>query len=121
AGADVTAALRAMDGQKVSPARLRAPQLRGLAEPHGVILDFGPLPGERPLVLALTGWLRFGGGMANIAASHNPSLPYPFPRLEAETGDGRWVPVDVRVGVPAGKTKTILVDLAGKLPAGVRR
>jgi hypothetical protein len=29
--------------------------------------------------------------------------------------------VDVTVGVPAGKTKTILVDLAGKLPSGSQR
>jgi len=29
--------------------------------------------------------------------------------------------VDVVVGVPCGKTKTIIVDLAGKLPPGSRR
>ena len=72
-------------------------------------------------MLALTGWLRFGGGMANIAASHDPNLPFPFPTLEVETPDGSWQPVDVTVGAPAGKTKTILVDLAGKLAAGSRR
>jgi Tfp pilus assembly protein PilF len=120
-GSDVTAALAGIDGVKVSPPRLRIPQLRGLAEPHGIILDFGPLPVDRPLVLALTGWLRFGGGMANVAASHNPELPFPFPQLEAETPPGQWRPVNVTVGAPAGKTKTILVDLAGHLPAGAGR
>jgi hypothetical protein len=85
-----------------------------------VVLDFGPLKIERPLALVLNGWLRFGGGMANINASHDPSLPFPFPALEVEV-NGQWQPVDVTVGAPAGKTKTILVDLAGKLPLGAHR
>ncbi len=120
-GEDCTAALQRVDEQRVSPARLRIPQLRGLAEPHGVILDFGPLDTGRPLVLALTGWLRFGGGMANVAASHDPDLPFPFPQLEVETGRNHWQAVDVVAGAPSGKTKSILIDLAGKLPADSRR
>ncbi|HMO65385.1 MAG TPA: hypothetical protein PKE47_09230, partial [Verrucomicrobiota bacterium] len=121
AGDDVTAALQAEDGQMVSPPQLRAPQLRGHAEPHGVVLDFGPLDPARPLVLAMTGWLRFGGGMANMAAARDPAVPFPFPRLEAELPDGRWQELEVIVGAPIGKTKTMLVDLAGRLPAGTRR
>ncbi|MCX6905830.1 MAG: FG-GAP-like repeat-containing protein, partial [Verrucomicrobia bacterium] len=120
-GEDVTSALAEMDGQVASPPHLRVPQLRGLAEPHAYVLDFGPLDARRPLVRALTGWLRLGGGMANIAASHHPDLPFPFPMLEAETGSGDWQKLDVVVGAPSGKTKTILVDLAGKLPLGTRR
>jgi hypothetical protein len=120
-GHEVTAALKAVDGRRVSPPKLRVPQLRGLAEPHGLILDFGPLDASKPLVLVMNAWLRFGGGMANIAAAHDPSLPFPFPSLEAEVTPGSWKPVDVIVGAPAGKTKTILVDLDGKLDAGTRR
>jgi thioredoxin-like negative regulator of GroEL len=120
-GLEVTATLQRVDGRRVSPPKLRVPQLRGLADPHGLILDFGPLDASRPLVLVMNGWIRFGGGMANIAASHDPSLPFPFPTLEAETAPEIWKPVDVTVGAPAGKTKTILVDLEGKLPAGTRR
>ena len=120
-GLDVTAALAETDGRMVSPVRLRIPQLRGLAEPWSVTLDFGPLPADRPLVLALTGWLRFGGGMANVAASQDPNLPFPFPALEVETAGGNWKPVDLVVGAPCGKTKTIVVDLSRKLPADARR
>jgi hypothetical protein len=105
----------------VSPTKLRTRQLRGLAEPHAVTLDFGRLDNQRPWVLALTGWLQFGGGMANVGASHTPDLPFPFPVLEVETATNQWKPVPVTVGAPAGKTKTILVDLAGKLPSGSRR
>lgn len=120
-GQEVTARLRSVDGVRVSPPSLRSPQLRGLAEPHGYLLDFGPLPADQPLVLVMNGWLRFGGGMANIGASHDPGLPFPFPELEVETEPGHWRKLDVVVGAPAGKTKTILVDLDGKLPPGSRR
>ena len=120
-GLDVTERLTEDDGKVLSPLKLRDTHLRGLAEPHGVTLDFGPLAVERPLVLALTGWLRFGGATANLAASTDPDLPFPFPKLEVETHDGKWKAVEVVVGAPAGKTKTILVDLAGKLEPGSRR
>jgi hypothetical protein len=120
-GQDVAAALGNVDGRRVSPPKLRAPQLRGLAEPHGLVLDFGPLDVSKPLALVMNGWLRFGGGMANIAASQDSALPFPFPVLEAEVAPGIWKGVGVTVGAPAGKTKTIVVDLEGKLEAGSRR
>jgi Tfp pilus assembly protein PilF len=119
-GVDVTERLKKADGIRVSPDALRVPQQRGLAEPHGVILDFGELMVDHPLVLVLNGWLRFGGGMANINGSHDPSLPFPFPTLEVEV-NGLWKPVNVTVGAPAGKTKTIIVDLTDKLPPHSRR
>src|SRR4030095_3812619 len=81
----------------------------------------GPLDVDRPLVLALTGWLRFCGGMANVRASAHPAPPLPFPVLEVEIGEGQWQKVDVVVGAPSGKTKSIVVDLTGKLPVGARR
>jgi hypothetical protein len=120
-GLDVTDALLNVDQHRASPVRLRIPQLRGLAEPWHLTLDFGSLPVERPLVLGITAWLRFGGGMANIAGSHHPDLPFPFPRLEAEAASAQWKPVDLVFGTPAGKTKGFIVDLTGKLPANSRR
>jgi hypothetical protein len=120
-GLNATDLLATNDARLVGPVHLREPQLRGLAETFGITLDFGELPVSEPLVLVLNGWLRFGGGMANIAGSLDPNLPFPFPILEAELPDGSWKRVAVDVGVPAGKTKTILVDLEGKLPSGVRR
>jgi Tfp pilus assembly protein PilF len=120
-GQEVTSLLKTVDGRRVSPPKLRIPQLRGLAEPHGLVLDFGALDASKPLVLVMNGWLRYGGGMANIAASQDPSLPFPFPSLEAEVAPGTWKAVNVTVGAPAGKTKTILVDLDGKLEPGTRR
>ncbi len=120
-GLDVTAALQDNDSQWVSPIELRLPQLRGLAKPFWIELDFGSLDTGAPLALAMTGWLHFGGGMANIAASHHTQLPFPFPTLEVQLADGNWQKIDATVGAPVGKTKTIVVDLGGKLPNGARQ
>ncbi len=120
-GLDVTEALSANDCRMAGPVKVREPQLRGLAELFSITLDFGELPVTRSLVLVLNGWLRFGGGMANIAGSMDPKLPFPFPVLEAQAPDGSWKKVPTDVGVPAGKTKTILVDLEQRLPEGARR
>ncbi|HTI70584.1 MAG TPA: FG-GAP-like repeat-containing protein [Candidatus Limnocylindria bacterium] len=120
-GTDVTTELKEIDQRRASPPGTLNPQIRGTAVSHGYILDFGELDVSRPWVMALTGWLRFGGGMGNMAASRIADFPNPFPLLDAETSRGVWQRVDVTVGAPAGKTKTILVDLAGKLPAGTRR
>ncbi|MCL4181246.1 MAG: VCBS repeat-containing protein [Verrucomicrobia bacterium] len=120
-GLNVTELLQEADHRFVSPVRLRPEPLRGLAEPYAITLDFGPLEVERPLVLGITAWLRFGGGLANVAGSLDPELPFPFPTLEVEVSPGIFEPVDVMVGTPAGKTKRMVVDLDGKLPAGSRR
>ena len=117
-GKDVTDALKQIDQDMASPVELQVPQLRGLAEPYSIEMDFGHVNGEDPWALVLTGWLHFGGGMANMGASHHPDLGFPFPTLEIKKADGDWHPLDVNVGAPAGKTKTIVVDLAGQLHTG---
>ena len=111
-GLEVTSELAKADGRMVSPTELRRPQLRGFAQPYSVTMDFGAMDTSKPLVLALTGWLQFGGGMANIAASIDPSIGPPFPTLEVQLPDGTWRKVETEVGAPCGKTKTILVDLS---------
>ena len=120
-GLDVTSALQNNDDSWLSPVELREPQLRGLAKPYSVELNFGKIDNSTPLALAMTGWLHFGGGMANISASHRSELPFPFPILEAQNGDGKWQKVDVTVGAPVGKTKTIVVDLENKLPSDLKQ
>ncbi len=118
---DVTGSLSEIDGVYCSPPKVRRAQLRGLAEAHAVTFDFGPVEADERLVLALTGWLLYGGGTANVAASHDPELPDPFPVLWYETTGGTWTRVDVVVGAPAGRTKTILVELTGALRPGTGR
>ena len=119
-GLDVREHLLAADGRRVSPVRLRPPQHRGLAEPWHIDLDFGPIDEERDWVLLMEGWLRFGGGMANMSASHFVHYPFPFPTLSARGEDGTWRPLEATLGAPAGKTKSMAVDLGGVLRPGMR-
>lgn len=121
-GLDVTEALRNRDQIHASPVKIREPQLRGLAEPYSFIMDFGPLDTTLPLAIEITGWLRFGGGMANIAASLRKDLPFPFPTLSVQMPNGEWRSLEsVVAGAPIGKTKTIWIDLENQLPEGSQR
>ncbi len=120
-GIDFAEALRTIDGIYVLPGVPLPAPYRGMCHPASLTLDFGAIDATQPLVLALTGWLQYGDASTNIALSQNPALTVIPPMLEAEIGPDVWTPVDVRVGMPAGKTKTILCDLAGRLPEGVRR
>jgi len=117
-GLDRTEAVRAIDGVFAPPGPPLPPPLRGMCHQMTLTLDFGPLDASRPMVLAMTGWLQYGDGSTNIALSQNSSLSIIPPWLEARDPGGQWAPVDVVVGIPAGKTKTILCDLTAKLPAG---
>ncbi len=119
-GRDWTDELLEIDGDRTEPPTIERPQLRGRAGEHALVLDFGRLDASTPWALVMTGWLMWGDAGVNVAAAQNPDLPDPWPRLDAWTS-GHWEPVPVTVGAPAGKPKTIVVDLAGRLPLGVER
>lgn len=120
-GVDRTSALRTIDGVYAPPGLPLPSPYRGMCHPLTLTMDFGPLDSSLSNILALTGWLQYGDGSTNIAMGQNPDVQIIPPMLEVQTADGNWRAVDVIVGMPAGKTKTILCDLAGKLPAGARR
>jgi len=115
-GVDRTRALAAADGVFAPPGTPLPSPYRGMCHPLALTMDFGPIEPDQPNVLALTGWLQYGDASRNIAMSQNKSLTIISPTLEIETAPDVWTSVDVVVGMPAGKTKTILVDLSGKLP-----
>jgi Tfp pilus assembly protein PilF len=120
-GVERTRAVSAIDGDFAPPGSPLPPPLRGNTHPLALTLDFGPLADVHEPVLAMTGWLQYGDASTNIALSQNPNVAVVPTTLDMETADGAWQPVDVTVGMPAGKTKTIAIDLAGKLVPGVRR
>lgn len=112
-GLDRTEALRAIDGHFAPPGSPLPPPYRGMCQPLALTLDFEYLDPQGPLVLALTGWLQYGDGSTNIALSQDRSLSIIPPTVEVESSTGNWKPLDVVVGMPAGKTKTILCELKG--------
>lgn len=117
-GIDRTAALAEIDGVHGPPGPVRPAPLRGVCEPMALTLDFGPLAVERPLLLALSGWIEYGTASSNIALSQRTDVPLIFPVLAARDGKGQWHDLDLVVGLPAGKAKTIVCALDGLLPPG---
>jgi hypothetical protein len=120
-GVDRTRAVRAIDGEYAPPGLPLASNLRGQTQPLTLTLDFGPLEDMRAPVLALTGWLQYGDASTNIALSQGAQEIVVPTTLEMESMNGSWEVVDVTLGMPAGKTKTIVIDLTDKLAPGVRR
>jgi tetratricopeptide (TPR) repeat protein len=120
-GVDRTEALAREDGVLAPPARVLPPPSVGFTEPLAIEFEFDESELSDDLLLALTGWFRFGNSSANIASSQRGDLEVIWPRLEAMDARGEWQVVDEMVGFPAGNTKTIVCDLRNKLPDGARR
>ena len=69
----------------------------------------------------LTGWIFPTDTSINISLYQNPSLSPIFPYLQVLNSQGDWQTVIDVIGIPAGKNKTIVVDLTGKFLSADRR
>ena len=87
---------------------------QGVVKPHFIVLDLGDASNDQPLTLFLTGWIFPTDTSINVALSQNPSITPNFPYVQVRDTQGRWQTVIDTIGVPAGKNKTIAVDLTGK-------
>ena len=92
----------------------------GFANLHALTLDLGPLVAQSPLKLLMTGYVNYFSATSLYAAWQAGVKPI-SPYAEAELPDGTWKRIADDVGFPAGLERTIVVDLTGKLPAGVRK
>ena len=92
----------------------------GFATLHDLTLDLGPLEAQSRLRLLMTGYVNYFSATSLYAAWQAGVKPI-SPYVEAQLPDGSWQRVAADVGFPAGLERTIVVDLTGKLPAGVRR
>ena len=111
-GKDVSDALKAFDyGYAVE----HAPgPYQGVVEPHAIILDPGDVPNDTPLTLFLGGWIFPTDTSINVALFQNPGISPRFPSVAVKNEKGEWATVIDMIGLPAGKNKTITVDLTGK-------
>jgi hypothetical protein len=92
----------------------------GFANLHALTLDLGSVDAKAPLRLLMTGYVNYFSATSLYSAWQagiKPIAPY----VEAEMPGGEWRRVTDEVGFPAGLERTIVVDLTGKIPAGVRR
>ena len=87
---------------------------QGVVEPHFIVLDLGDVPDDSELTLFLTGWIFPTDTSINLALSQNPSINPHFPYLQVRDENGKWQTVINPIGIPAGKNKTICIDLTDK-------
>ena len=106
-GRDVTALVQERDGQSVA-AFAKGPY-QGIAREHFVEFDVPPGAGAKPVLVA-QGWVYPTDSSINMAIAQGNAVRPSGLALEAEIA-GRWRVVDADIGFPAGKNKTMLVDL----------
>lgn len=93
---------------------------RGVAQKHSIELDFGRAAPANRAVLGLNGWVDWADGSTFLQQAQSTPEGLLPPRLEAKDKRGEWVTVLEDMGMPAGKPKTIAVDLTGKFPSASR-
>ena len=118
-GKDVSDALKAFD-YRYAVEHAPGPY-QGVVEPHAIILDLGNVPNDTPLTLFLGGWIFPTDTSINVALFQNPAINPRFPSVAVKNEKGEWETVIDMIGLPAGKNKTITVDLTGKFLSEDRR
>ena len=111
-GNDVSEALKMSDYQYA--VEHEPGPYQGIVEPHAIILDLGDFPDDVPVTLYLNGWIFPTDTSINVALSQNPAINPRFPSVAVKDETGQWKTVIDIIGIPAGKNKTITIDLTGK-------
>jgi tetratricopeptide (TPR) repeat protein len=123
-GRDVTALVQDRDGRHA--AGFDKGPYQGLTREHYLEFDIGEpvasraAPDRGDLWLIASGWVYPTDSSINVAIAQGA---HPAPHglaLDAEDVTGAWHTVNPDLGFPAGKNKTIVIDLAGR-PQGARR
>ncbi|MCP3962060.1 MAG: tetratricopeptide repeat protein [bacterium] len=96
----------------------------GLAELHHIDLDFGTAAADNSAVLVLSGWVDWADGSTFLQASQSSAVSGTtgliMPYLQVKDATGEWTTVIEDLGMPAGKPKTIVVDLTDKFLSSSR-
>ncbi len=119
-GRDVTALIRARDERFLDTFELGPYQ--GIGGEHYVEVALGDdVPTGRSLWLVASGWVYPTDASINVAVSQGDNLLPHGLELEVPDGHGGWTIIGPNLGFPAGKTKTILIDLEHAFQPGTPR
>ncbi len=115
-GRDWTKALARIDGEHAVPFEPLDSRYSGLATKHWLELA---LPDEartaRRVRLLLTGWFYWTDASVNLSAHRTGTLAFAPPAIAVPDGSGGWREAGPPVGFPAGKTKTMVIEIAPHL------
>ncbi|MEO6809928.1 MAG: CRTAC1 family protein, partial [Isosphaeraceae bacterium] len=111
-GRDVTDLVRARDGVYLD--NFGRGFYQGVTRDHWVELELSDdALTDRPLVLVAQGWIHPTDSSINVALGQGGHEPPRGLSLEVPTRNGEWVVAKTDLGFPAGKNKTILINLDG--------
>ncbi|HEX7615780.1 MAG TPA: VCBS repeat-containing protein, partial [Thermoanaerobaculia bacterium] len=86
---------------------------QGVRKEHSLVLDLGDVSAGDRVILFLSGWIFYTDTSINVSLSQRKDLAHFPPVLEVPDGAGGWKVAMESFGFPAGKTKTMPVDLTG--------
>ena len=119
-GRDVTELVAHQDGRYLS-GFARGPY-QGVAEDHFVEIEVDDeIDPDAPRWLLAHGWIYPTDSSINVAIGQGRRVSPRGLSLEAQDEQGRWIVVSGDLGFPAGKNKTVLIDLRSVARAGVPR
>jgi Tfp pilus assembly protein PilF len=120
-GRDVAHVVRARDDTHLDFAGRG--RYQGVTRDHYVELELPEsAPRTGPLWLVAQGWVHPTDSSLNVALGQGAHAPPAGLSLHVGDADGRFREAQSGLGFPAGKDKTILIDLSGVFPAaGARR
>ena len=116
-GKDWTEALGRIDDRHALPFTKEPDQFMGLAKPWFLELEFdrARVAKAKTLRLVMTGWFLWSDASANMASARTPDVRFVPPLLQVPDGPeggGGWRDTGPPVGFPAGKTKTMVIDVS---------
>ncbi len=112
-GRDRTAEIAAEDGVYLSG--FAPTRYQGLVSPHALVLELPEARTASRVMLYLTGWIFYADTSIQVSLSQRRDLRGEPPALDVPDGKGGWRTAVASLGYPAGKTKTVPVDLSGVL------
>ncbi len=119
-GHDVSQVVRDLDSNYLD--NFGRGQYQGVTRDHWVELDLPKeAPSSGPLYLIGQGWMHPSDATTNVALGQN-SAPHPEGlSIEVLDASGKWVKARAGLGFPAGRVKTVVLDLAGIFSPGAER
>jgi Flp pilus assembly protein TadD len=118
-GEDVTEFVRTIDGRYLD--RFGRGKYQGVTRPHFIDIDLGEdVPREGPVYLLLHGFIHPTDASINVALAQAGIVPFGM-QLWVPDGSGGWKLARDKLGIPAGKNKTVVLRLDGLDGPGVSR
>src|SRR5262249_12352327 len=112
-GRDRTEEIAREDGRYL--AGFTPTRYQGIVEPHALVLDLPEARRGGRVMLFLTGWIFYSDTSINVSLSQGSAVKPFGPVLEVPDGRGGWRVAIPSMGYPAGKTKTMPIDLSDVL------